>query len=189
VNESVAAVQARRRRPGLGCVLALALLMPAAAVSAAPSYRYLEIDYLYFDEQGRVGARLAGVLPLGQRLHLQAGHERTTDRVGVVRARQRETGLALGIRHGLSAATDLVARAGVADDQQTSALHVELGVRSMTTPNMEVAAFVRHSALDDAGSSMDLLARFALERRVALAAGIEIGRQDVLYRLGLRFAF
>jgi hypothetical protein len=184
-------MRVRPHRPGLratACVLAL-LLLPAAAIAAAPPYRYVQIGYLYFDEQDRDGARIAGVLALGERLHLHGSHARTVDRVGLVRERHRVTGLALGLRHGLTAATDVVARAGMAHDERASALQVELGVRSMTTPHMEVAAFARHSALDGAGSSVDLHARFALDRRLALVAGFEIARRDVLYQVGLRLAF
>jgi hypothetical protein len=176
-------------------VLAAGFLLALPTVTmAGPSYRYIEVDYLYLEGVGAAaaeGGSIGGSVPLSQFLHAYASYARFRE----VPGRAAEAVLGLGIRHGITPATDLVARVGMvridggaSRSSGNLVVAMQAGLRSMTTPNMEMSALVSHAGIEDAPTWLGLRAHFALDRRFALGVGADIAGGEVRYHVGMRAA-
>jgi hypothetical protein len=174
----------------LAAAIAALTLIPSVLM-AEPPYRLLEADYRYleFDRRNHIdGFGLTAMFPMTERIHLRGTYTRLGDDAVLSAAT-----LDAGLRHRLTGATDFVVHSGIAwhddDGERDTGWRVATGLRSMTTPNMEVSVFARHSEVGSARTSIELGGRFALDPRFALAVGADVSKDDVLYRAGISLAF
>jgi hypothetical protein len=176
----------------LGAVLSC--LLPSM-VLAEPPYRLLQLDYRYLEVDKRTrldGAALKAMVSVADRVHVRGSLMRLE--AGAVQQADAD----VGTHRPLTGTTHAIVELGYQwRDAGDSAhgLRLAAGVRTMTTPNMEFSAMLRHATMGGARSgagartSLDLGGRFALDQRFALAVGADVSDNDVLYRAGLSLSF
>jgi Ax21 family sulfation-dependent quorum factor len=185
-------------------MLALALFSPLAISAQELSYNYLELGYSRFDSRPRAdGYGLNGSVALGDRFHLFGGFS-DLDADRITRDDTLESlkpdvdlwHLGFGYNHGLSASTDLIARAAYQRARTTGfgsddGGFAEVGVRSLMAPSFEGYAFAGYE--DMAGVSGDAYARLGAQYRFTerwgLNADLKFGNGDRLWFIGPRLTF
>jgi hypothetical protein len=181
-----------------GLIATATSLLLAAAVPIAASgefeYTYVDVDYLNVDpDNGRSvdGPRVSGSYALADQIHVVGGFARLTD--GPVRL--TETHVALGYNMLIANGTDLVARGGLIRNSvrlrnfgsaSENALLLQVGLRSMVTPELELTGFVTHADFDDSFTSLDLDGVFQFSPMFGMTLGAGFSSERNLYSIGLR---
>jgi hypothetical protein len=187
----------------LAAAVAAAFVVPSA-FAQEPRYNYLEFDYRNVD-RNEDGFGLRASMVFLPQLHLFGNAHRVTD--GPLRRDQGT--LALGWHVGIMPITDLTFRGGwtrardrigedngffdVNGDEVTirrdDGFVAQAGIRSMITDALELHGYVQHEDLFGGNNAAALGAIFNFTPQFGVSALAEVGEQDTIYELGLRFTF
>lgn len=163
------------------------------ALVADPNHTYVEAGYLNVDGD-LDGFGIAGSAAVHPKLHVYAQFDRVEDDPLEV-----DTGaIALGLNHGLTPATDFVARVGWArakvdlsglGSASDDGLAAQVGVRSMLSETFELNGFVNHADVADADTTLSVGGVFGFTPTLGVTGGVEFDDDDTAYRVGLRYSF
>jgi hypothetical protein len=178
--------------------IALIACSPMAALAAGPTYNYIDAAYLSVDvDNGPTldGFGIAGSFALTESFHVVAGYAELSKSPFTV----SDGSLALGWNHSLNDITDFVARAGWeygrvklsgfgSDDD--NGWSVEVGLRSMLTPQFELNGFISHVDIFDGDDQIVSVGGvYYFTPSIGLGAGVSLSDDATGWNVGVRFAF
>jgi hypothetical protein len=186
------------RRNAIRAAIAVIACSPMAALAASPTYNYLDAAYLSVDvDDGPTldGFGVDGSFALTERFHVVASYGEISKSPWTLSSGS----VALGWNHSLNDITDFVARAGWeygrvkysgfgSDDD--NGWSVEVGVRSMLTPQFELNGFVSHvDIFDGDDQAVSVGGVFYFTPSIGLGAGVTLSDDATGWNVGVRFAF
>lgn len=182
-------------------VAAALVSLTAPALADGPSYNYIEgsyeraeIDVSGGDVDGD-GFGIAGSFEIGDQVHLFAGF-RSFDFDFNVDLDELTVGL--GWHPALTDTTDLVFELGYVSaeaeafgfDADEDGFRSSLGVRSMLSPQFELAGRLNYTDLGDGDdTSISGEGWYSLNEAFAIGGGIEFGDDTTIYGIGVRWYF
>lgn len=183
------------KNPTLTLIIALVAAVPFA-VSAGPSYDYLEIGYVDFDRSGqssRNGFGGTGVFSFGENFHVTAAFMNIDNNI----VKTNGTLVALGYNMSLTSDVDFIARIGyawrrnrpaVGTSVKDSGLAASIGVRAVMSREFDLAAAINYADTFRSRASVGVEGTYYFTEELGIFLGGDFGRGRLL-RLGIRFNF
>jgi len=185
---------------------ALALGLSQAAIAQGPSYDYLGASYAiadlgYFVDDSLDGFKLEGSVGLTQNIHLMGEWLDVSGRPFGFGADIEQYRVAIGYNHALTSSTDFVVRAGFARQKfsedgfgsiSDNGYNLEAQVRMMLNDQFELNVGSQYTDVSgDIGDRATLTSGFVytFAQGVAVRGGVEVGADDNIIDLGVRWNF